>query len=431
MLVDGQGREARLHRGQPCQQAIEHRQRDRRAIEQTLLQRRRPPQARREPGLQGVPLRLHRVARRLRACARFAQLAPRGSRCAARCRCAAAALRVRRQRSASRPGRRGRCRRRRRRPVSAPVPACRRPRLPRRGRSVSAGRRCSISSWRSKASTARASQGASSGADCATWAMNQRSIAAACAWLGGHHVGRQPEVERIDCGAAFAGRGDAHQADELAPAAVRWRTTLQAAEPGAQRAQRGQSVVAKGHGIAGGEDGGAFVRRQWGRRRGGRSAGQRQQGSEGRVADACHRHTDQEAVVERYQRFVARHLVAGADDADQRHRQAHAAVVELAFVEQRQQRVQDRRVGLEHLVEEGDARGGQVAVGQALVAVVLERLQRQRPEQFFGRRKARQQALEVARVDEGPVQAPRQFALGAARRPDQQHVLAGQCGQQR
>jgi len=69
-----QGREARPYRGQPCQQAVEHRQRDRRAIEQTLLQRRRPPQARREPGLQGIPLRLHRVARRLRACAGFAQL---------------------------------------------------------------------------------------------------------------------------------------------------------------------------------------------------------------------------------------------------------------------------------------------------------------------------------------------------------------------
>jgi hypothetical protein len=74
-----------------------------------------------------------------------------------------------------------------------------------------------------------------------------------------------------------------------------------------------------------------------------------------------------------------------ATTADQRRAQAAGAVVELAFVQQRQQRIEDGRVGLEHLVEEGDARGGQVAVDQALVAVVFQRLQRQRAEQLLGR----------------------------------------------
>ena len=134
--------------------------------------------------------------------------------------------------------------------------------------------------------------------------------------------------------------------------------------------------------------------------------------------------------MEGHQRLFGRHLVAGADHADQRRAHARAAVVELALVEQREQRVEDRRVGLEHLVEEGDAGGGQVAVDQALVAVVLQRLQRQRAEQLLGRGEAREQPLEVARAAEGAVQPPRQFALGGARRADQQHVFAGQRGQQ-
>ena len=130
------------------------------------------------------------------------------------------------------------------------------------------------------------------------------------------------------------------------------------------------------------------------------------------------------------QRFVARTLVAGADDADQRRAQAGAAVVEFALVEQGQQRIEDRRVGLEHLVEKGDAGGGQVAVDQALVAVVLKGFERQRTEQLLGGRKARQQAFEIARAVEDPVQPARQLALGGAGRADQQHMLAGQRGQQ-
>jgi hypothetical protein len=66
----------------------------------------------------------------------------------------------------------------------------------------------------------------------------------------------------------------------------------------------------------------------------------------------------------------------------------------------------------------------------ALVAVILERLDRQRTEEFLGHREARQQALEIAGVAEGCVQAACQFAFGGARGADQQRVLAGQRGEQ-
>jgi hypothetical protein len=70
---------------------------------------------------------------------------------------------------------------------------------------------------------------------------------------------------------------------------------------------------------------------------------------------------------------------------------------------------------------------GRKPVDQAFVAVVLQRLQRQRAEQFLGCRKARQQALEVARAFKAAVQAARQLALGGAGRADQQHMLARQA----
>jgi hypothetical protein len=173
----------------------------------------------------------------------------------------------------------------------------------------------------------------------------------------------------------------------------------------------------------------AAVQRHRARR--GRRAVQRQQGVERGVADRRHRHPHEEAVEEGLQRLVGRQLVAGRHHADERRALAAAAVVELALVQQRQQRVEDRRVGLEHLVEEGDAGGRQEAFGQAFVAVGFQRLQRQGAEQFLGRGETRQQALEVRRAVEGPVQPARQFALRGAGRADQQHVLAGQRGQQR
>jgi hypothetical protein len=81
-----------------------------------------------------------------------------------------------------------------------------------------------------------------------------------------------------------------------------------------------------------------------------------------------------------------------------------AAVVELALVEQRQQGVEDGRVGLEHLVQESHLRRGQEAVGETFVAVVLQRPERQRAEQLLRHGKARQQPLEIARAGKHAVQ---------------------------
>jgi hypothetical protein len=212
----------------------------------------------------------------------------------------------------------------------------------------------------------------------------------------------------------------------LAPAAVRDRLPL-LRQHAAQRLQRGDDAVAEHHRVACVEHRLQLVGRQRRRRCGRTTVIQPQQRLEAGVAHRRDGHTHQEAVVEGQQRVVVRRFVAGADGADQRRAQAARAVVELAFVEQRQQRVEDRRVGLEHLVEEGDARGGQVAVDQALVAVVLERLQRQRPEQFFRRGEARQQPLEVARAVERAVQsavrAPGRCRLPA--RPANLHIVWG------
>jgi hypothetical protein len=155
-----------------------------------------------------------------------------------------------------------------------------------------------------------------------------------------------------------------------------------------------------------------------------------EQGAEAAGADRRHRQAYQEAVEEGLGDFVLRHLVGGADGADQRAGLAPGAVVELAFVEQGQQGIEDRAVGLEYFVDECNRGIGQEALGVSLVAVVFEGLDRQRAEQFLGHREARQQPLEVAPRAEHRVQAPRQFALGRTRRADEQAVFAGQRGQQ-
>ena len=66
----------------------------------------------------------------------------------------------------------------------------------------------------------------------------------------------------------------------------------------------------------------------------------------------------------------------------------------------------------------------------ALVAVFLERADRQRPEELLRHGEAGQQALEIARVAKGEVDAARERALGGAGRPDEQGVLTRQRGEQ-
>ena len=251
--------------------------------------------------------------------------------------------------------------------------------------------------------------------------------------LRGHQVRHQPQVHRIDLGPAVGQRGGAQQADQLPPAPVGHDDPLARAKR-PQCLQVRNDVGRQRHRVPLDQPRTQFFARDRRRRLSMRLRGSCTQGQQWRkrgIADRRDRHTHQEAVVKRHQRFVLRHFIGGAYHADQRCAGACRAVVELALVQQRQQRIQDRRVGLEHLVQKRDAGGGQVAVGEPLVAVVFERFQRQRAEQFFGRRKARQQPFEVPRPVERTVQPPRQFALGRAGRPDQQHMLAGQRTQQR
>lgn len=66
----------------------------------------------------------------------------------------------------------------------------------------------------------------------------------------------------------------------------------------------------------------------------------------------------------------------------------------------------------------------------ALVAVFLERADRQRAEELLRHGEAGEQALEIARIAKGQVDAARERALGRAGRPDQQRVFARERGEQ-
>src|SRR5487761_667359 len=155
-----------------------------------------------------------------------------------------------------------------------------------------------------------------------------------------------------------------------------------------------------------------------------------QQRTEARRADRGDRQAHQETVEEGVGDFVFRHLVGGTYRADQWAMLASGAVVEFALVEQRQQGIEDGAVGLEHLVDERNRGVRQESVGVPLIAILFERLDRQRTKQLLGHREAGQQALEVAAIAKDRVQAPRQLALRRAGWADQQRVLARQSAQQ-
>lgn len=138
---------------------------------------------------------------------------------------------------------------------------------------------------------------------------------------------------------------------------------------------------------------------------------------------------NQESVVQGEQFFLLRQFVAGPDYRHQGRLDAVRAVVKLPFVQEHEQRVENRAVGLENLVEEGDGSGGQVAVGLSLVLVFFKRLDRERAEEFFGHRGAGEQAFKVGLAREREPETPGQFALGRARRSDEQNVLPRERGE--
>jgi hypothetical protein len=100
------------------------------------------------------------------------------------------------------------------------------------------------------------------------------------------------------------------------------------------------------------------------------------------------------------------------------------AGVEHPLVEQPQERVEDGRAALEHLVEEAAVGLGQLAGRDPAVLVLLEPGDADRAEQLLGRREPGQQAGERGAA-QPPHHGLHQQALGAARRADQQDVLPG------
>ena len=160
--------------------------------------------------------------------------------------------------------------------------------------------------------------------------------------------------------------------------------------------------------------------------------GRAQHAQEAPVLDHVADHeAHQEAVVDRRQLVLLGQLVGRAEDGQQRHLDAVAAVVEAALVEQREQRVQDRRARLEDLVEERDVRLGQLVRRDAAVLVLLERAQAHRAEHLLGGGELGEQPLEVARAVDAPAELVGKHRLRGAGRSEQQHVLAGQQGRER
>ncbi len=147
-------------------------------------------------------------------------------------------------------------------------------------------------------------------------------------------------------------------------------------------------------------------------------------------ADGLDRQTQQEAVEESFPDLVLGHRIGRADDADQGAALTPRPVVELPLVQERQQRIEDGAVGLEHLVDERDGGVRQEARGMPLVPILLQGLDRQRTEELLGHREAGQQAFEVPGVAKGEMKPPRELALRGPRRPDHEAMLASERRQQ-
>ncbi len=107
------------------------------------------------------------------------------------------------------------------------------------------------------------------------------------------------------------------------------------------------------------------------------------------------------------------------------------AVAELPLVDGGEQGVEDGRARLPDLVEKHHLGLRQVAVSQPQVlAILLERLDREGAEHLLRRAEAGHQVFEVAGIVKGELEAPRDQALGDARGAQQEDALATQGRQQ-
>ena len=148
------------------------------------------------------------------------------------------------------------------------------------------------------------------------------------------------------------------------------------------------------------------------------------------LLDVAHGEPEQEPVVQGRELVVLGELVAGPEQGDERHLVDALAVVEPALVDDGQDRVEDRGVGLEHLVQEGDVGLRELVGGHPPVVVLLQPLQAHRAEQLFGRGEAGQQPLEVPGAFDAAAQLVREHRLGRPRRSDDQQVPGREQGRQ-
>ena len=144
------------------------------------------------------------------------------------------------------------------------------------------------------------------------------------------------------------------------------------------------------------------------------------------LADIVDHEAQQKTVIERGQLFFFGQFVAGAEKGQERHFDDLFAIVKQPLVDQRQYRIQDRRVGFEDLVQKGNMRFRQFTVGDPAVVVLLQGLETHRAEDLLGRGEAGEQPLKVIRPLDAPAQLVGEHGLGRAGRADDQQMLRRQ-----
>ena len=134
-----------------------------------------------------------------------------------------------------------------------------------------------------------------------------------------------------------------------------------------------------------------------------------------------------EAILERAELGVFGDLVGRREQDLERDGDRGAVLVVLALVDDRQQRVEDRRVRLEDLIEEHHPRRRQLALGAAHVATLAQEVDVDRAHDLRGLGEAREHVLEVVvvRDAERVAELDDEVRLGCAGHADEQQRLLG------
>jgi hypothetical protein len=116
------------------------------------------------------------------------------------------------------------------------------------------------------------------------------------------------------------------------------------------------------------------------------------------IRDGLDHEAHEETIVERAEAaFGIGRFVRGTDHRDERHPRTVAPTVEDTFVDEAKEAIEDGRIGLEDLVEEGHFGLRQIAIGHPPVVLLFETFERNRSKQFVGVGEPGQQVLEGAR----------------------------------